>query len=449
MIWKNQTPSKKKKTILNYGFYFYRYSEKVLERREINDNKREMTTEQIRQELAAREVLIESKLNENGEKNDVTSSMVLNDAKLNNGDFKELAEAGSLKHTSKKTKCDDNSKIGNKNNKTNKNNYNINNNNNVESVSNNKPNTKEVVITNNVKNQIEEEMGSTKEPETKSKKKRRKKSLMKKKATLSVASAAAVIAASTPNRKNSMSSSGGSGSGSAGPSDVNDIDTDPNHQSSNATSASIDDLAKSELALSTNNSLNEQRDSHEVPGTPHIYDLHFFSDTEAANSPYASRPSTPIQSDSEFEISQRDNLVKNEKNSDKMSASTASWKWGELPTTPVKSDAEGSLNKDAKQAERNSTISTMLSFMKESIKLRKSTSEGIYLSDLMDTDSVDPEVMAKYFPTKNQSLQRMPDMDDRESGNGTSLPLSPSSIEGSVSKSLEFDFDPDGRLYDK
>lgn len=130
-----------------------------------------------------------------------------------------------------------------------------------------------------------------------------------------------------------------------------------------------------------------------------------------------------------------------------MSNSTASWKWGELPTTPVKSDVDNPLNNDGKQVDRNSTLSTMLSFMK-TMKMRKNTSEGVYLSDLMNTNGMDPDVVAMYFPPKNQSFGA--DADDRESGNGTSLPQSPSSMDGiTTSKRLEFDFEQDGKLYDK
>lgn len=141
--------------------------------------------------------------------------------------------------------------------------------------------------------------------------------------------------------------------------------------------------------------------------------------------------------------------MKIEKHSDKMSSSTASWKWGELPTTPAKTDVDNPLNKDAKQAERNSTLSTMLSFMKETMKLRKNTSEGVYLSDLVDTDGIDPDVVAMYFPPKNQAFGNLGDADDHESGNGTSLQHSPTSLDGGASKRLDFDFEHDGKLYDK
>lgn len=142
-------------------------------------------------------------------------------------------------------------------------------------------------------------------------------------------------------------------------------------------------------------------------------------------------------------------MVKNEKNSENMSNSTASWKWGELPTTPAKPDIDNPLNKDAKETDRNSTLSTMLSFMKETMKMRKNSSEGVYLSDLVDTDGLDPNVVAMYFPPKEQSQVASGDAEDRESGNGTSLPHSPSSMVDGPSKCLEFDFEQDGKLYDK
>lgn len=178
-----------------------------------------------------------------------------------------------------------------------------------------------------------------------------------------------------------------------------------------------------------------------------ICDIHFFSDTEIANSPCGSRPSTPIQSDSEFEISQRDNAMKNGSNLE--SSSTASWKWGELPTTPVKNDADISMNKEKRQTERNSTLSTMFSFMKETMKKRKNQPEGVYLSDLIDTENVDPELVAMYFPQKPETTAITADNEDHESENGPSFPLSPSSVFCKINACLEFDFEQDGKLFDK
>lgn len=132
--------------------------------------------------------------------------------------------------------------------------------------------------------------------------------------------------------------------------------------------------SKSSDPISTQNRLRE-------------LDIHFFSDTEVAGKSPSSRPSSPIQSDTEFEVSQR------EKNADVMTNS-ASWKWGELPT---KGDEikEGTTD-ESKQAQRNSMLSGMFSFMKQTKKMRKSVPEGVYLSDL-DAEGMDPEVGSSLF----------------------------------------------------
>lgn len=421
------------------------HSELFLESSILSQKNLEFTTEQIRQELAAREASVLASLETNSEADPPTnegdaqttvSTSAQNDVSPANVPASEVVENGV------DAECHE---------------------------------TKGVPV----KKPEEEAVTNTKEVETKSKKKRRKKSMMKKKSSLGNVTAALNAIGSagitnntttTSNRKSSLSSSGGSAS--AGLCDQNDADTESNQQSSNATSASIDDLAKSELAATANGTLNDSTGMPEPMENSRICDLHFFSDTEVATSPYGSRPSTPIQSDSEFEvrtrlrvgayvsnsklcllsrfqISQRDKLVKNEKNSENMSNSRASWQWGELPVTPAKTDVDNPLDKDAKQADRNSTLSTMLSFMKETMKMRKSSSEGVYLSDLVDTNGMDPDVVAMYFPPKNQSFAATTDADDHESGNGTSLPHSPSSMDGTALKRLEFDFEQDGKLYDK
>lgn len=61
-------------------------------------------------------------------------------------------------------------------------------------------------------------------------------------------------------------------------------------------------------------------------------DFLFFSDTElTANSAHNSRPSTPVQSDTEFEVSQR-------KDNDNDQPAGQSWAWGQLPVTPNHTD---------------------------------------------------------------------------------------------------------------
>lgn len=68
---------------------------------------------------------------------------------------------------------------------------------------------------------------------------------------------------------------------------------------------------------------------------------------------------------------------------------SASWKWGELPTKGDE-NKEGTTD-ESKQAQRNSMLSGMFSFMKQSKKMRKSVPEGVYLEDL-DAEGMDPEV---------------------------------------------------------
>lgn len=405
-------------------FCIHRYSEKVLNRRNASETKLEYTTEQIRQELAEKEALLKS--------NELKSDSNETEASQNTtSEATTIAEEPPHEHFDV-DKVQDTSIVQNDE---------------ISANTDQKSNTKDSSEPRAETNDEQQATAGTKEPtESKSKKKRRKKSMMKKKASLTTTSvsASSLNMNSSASRKNSSSSS--AGSASIIPSDQMDFDTDPNQPSSNATSLSIDDLAKSETAVTANDSFTEPNNVHqETMDTPRMCDFHFFSDTEVAASPYGSRPSTPIQSDSEFEISQR------EKNSDPMTSSTASWKWGEFPITPIKTDADSVGSKDAKQAERNSTLNTMLSFMKETMRMRKSTSDGgVYLSDLMNTEGLDPDVVAKYFPPpKNASDLNLNDGDDHESGNGTSLPHSPSSVENGVSKSIAFDFDHDGKLYEK
>lgn len=272
--------------------------------------------------------------------------------------------------------------------------------------------------------------------DSKSKKKRRKKSMMKKKAT---------------QRKSSSSSSIGSAH-----SDQNDPETDTISLSATTNetrSSSNEDSPKSELQPSAiggqpkeTTTIVAAAANAESHSRIHPLDIHFFSDTELTSTKSPSRPSTPIQSDSEIEISHRDSNVM---------TSSASWKWGELPTQGV--DSQEATTEDAKQAQRNSMLSNMFSFMKQTKKLRKtSNAEGVYLSEL-DMAGMDPEVAALYFPPINKkdtglnvgstAAQMMAagnnTEDDRESGNGTSLPHSPSSMEGL--KSLDSDYDDNGK----
>ncbi|PSN31896.1 hypothetical protein C0J52_21201 [Blattella germanica] len=95
-------------------------------------------------------------------------------------------------------------------------------------------------------------------------------------------------------------------------------------------------------------------------------------------------------------------------------------------------------------------LSGMFSFMKKTKRFRHNPeSEGIYLSDL-NVDELDPEVAALYFPTSYRQGGHSTSItsggvrdEDAESGNGTSLPQSPHSVEGAIGgpKSLDSDFE--------
>lgn len=222
----------------------------------------------------------------------------------------------------------------------------------------------------------------------------------------------------------------------------------------NETDANLSYTTTSKITDTTNSSdgsfLKEEKGSRVVSiektaqFTPNqIADFHFFSDTEVGMSPRESRPTTPIKSDSEFEMSQVWNNSDNDINS-------ASWKWGELPTPAHCRDGNG--NEEDKEARRHSMISTVFDFMRQSKKMRNKSQEGIYLSEL-EAEGLDPEVEALYFPP--MSSRNQISLEDRESGNGTSLPQSPSSIDSTAQAQISMDSDfeegklDDGKLCEK
>ncbi|XP_043284096.1 phosphatidate phosphatase LPIN3 isoform X2 [Venturia canescens] len=177
-------------------------------------------------------------------------------------------------------------------------------------------------------------------------------------------------------------------------------------------------------------------------------DFHFFSDTEVTKN-RDSRPSSPVQSDTEFEmrkIEQQGNELEDEKTHQQ------SWRWGELPSPPP--DSSHPMNASTTSVPPNDTeahrsmLSGMFSFMKKTSRVRHNPeSEGIYLSDL-NADELDPEVAALYFPSSHRGPTVVKegkgvDEEDTESGNGPSLPQSPNSVEGAIGgpKSLDSDFE--------
>ncbi|XP_049959449.1 phosphatidate phosphatase LPIN2 isoform X3 [Schistocerca serialis cubense] len=142
-------------------------------------------------------------------------------------------------------------------------------------------------------------------------------------------------------------------------------------------------------------------------------DFHFFSDTELTPgcSPQDSRPSSPVQSDTEYEVNRQSKGVSTEGclSQDEHGVMQQSWRWGELPSPPARS------------------LSTQSS--------RVMTKEK---PDLEPVSSSDEDVQKQ----QQEPQERQRD-DDAESGNGTSLPQSPNSVEGAVCgpKSLDSDFD--------
>lgn len=227
-----------------------------------------------------------------------------------------------------------------------------------------------------------------------SKKKRRKKSMIKKK---------------NSQRKNSSSSSAGSVNSDAN--NDNEI-TETSHDASPNTE---NDITKD---LPVDDILPAQEPRREL-------DVHFFSDGELGTD-HQSRPSTPIQSDTEFEVSQRENKGEN------VMTSSASWKWGEPVVTT--SEDHPDIANASDSSKRNSMLSGMLNFMKQK---RKSVPEGLYLSEL-DPETMDPEVAALYFPEVKE-VNKGKREDDRESGNGTSLPQSPTTSMELIKSDSDYD----------
>ncbi|XP_020293428.1 phosphatidate phosphatase LPIN3 isoform X2 [Pseudomyrmex gracilis] len=197
--------------------------------------------------------------------------------------------------------------------------------------------------------------------------------------------------------------------------------------------------------------------SQDIENRPET-DFHFFSDSEITKNK-DSRPSSPVQSDTEFEVRkiiQEGAEIEDDKNHQ-------SWRWGELPSLSVESTHtlhRNSLSSSATTNQPNnaqrSMLSGMFSFMKKTSRVRHNPeSEGIYLSDL-NADELDPEVAALYFPSSHRGPtvvkdKKTTDEEDTESGNGPSLPQSPNSVEGAIGgpKSLDSDFEePKHSIFD-
>lgn len=153
----------------------------------------------------------------------------------------------------------------------------------------------------------------------------------------------------------------------------------------------------------------------------HLSDIHFFSDGECTSNTQQPRSMSPVQSDTEFEISQRDKIDN--------TSNQVEWKWGEPVVKTDDIDDMKEVNN-----KRNSMLSGMLSFMKQK---RKSQTDGLYLADL---DLEDPEIAAVYFPSPNKfDDTKQTREEDRESGNGTSSPQSPSNSMEMIKANFEYE----------
>ncbi|XP_026842791.1 phosphatidate phosphatase LPIN3 isoform X5 [Drosophila persimilis] len=280
-------------------------------------------------------------------------------------------------------------------------------------------------------------------------KKRRKKTQMKKNAQ----------------RKNSSSSSVGSAAGGdvtttkEGVATVDNIDegdaTAPATAvaiiaaNNSANSSSNDELPSASLLTAHTGIDSAKDDEPKAIANPTAkqrldLDMYFFSDTEITgpSGGATNRPPSPFQSDSELETTIR---ARDQRQFDQ---TAANWNWGELPD---QAKTESINEADAQQVDRQSMLSNVFSFMKKANRLRKEVGNeagDIYLSDL--NESMDPEMAALYFPSsklKEGSTATILE-EDRESGNGTSLPHSPSSLEEGQ-KSMDSDFDENKQQRDK
>lgn len=253
----------------------------------------------------------------------------------------------------------------------------------------------------------------TKTEESKSKKKRRRKSIMKKKAIQRKCSS------SSSDIQSELTTTLQEDSSNDSSPKASEKSLSSSESKESETKGDALEVSTSEEQATPNQSLNDSVDPELQSNLPR-------SPIDTSLPTALSADGSPIQSDNEID----------------MMSKSASWKWGELPTHGEDSK-DTSIEFAAKQAQRNSMLSNMFGFMKQS---RSAQLEGVYLSDL-DTEGMDPEVAALYFPQTNKHEGPMrlttgnTTEDDRESGKGTSLPNSPSLMDGL--KALDSDYDED------
>ncbi|XP_067630489.1 phosphatidate phosphatase LPIN3 isoform X2 [Eurosta solidaginis] len=428
-------------------FSHRRHTDNVLERRNLAEKLKEYTTQKLRQEWAEHEEIFQFDAADR-EQEPITPSQAENKSQR-----KSIASATPIPVvTVLSAKSDDNATKETTA---------------TQSVTSHAVSAPIDIISNNNTSQKDESKGG--------KKKRRKKSQMKKKNAQRVSSSSSSIGSTAPGdagaNGNNMNGDEGDGISIS-----NNTHSSSNEEIANGKANTEQQQQSTVIVTSTpgdESPLSETCQTSPVMPSTRIPDLdiHFFSDTEVTPTGGASscigrggigRPSTPIQSDSELETSLREKDVDAE-----LMTNSASWKWGQLPTPELSEKVDGNGDQSA-QAQRNSMLSGMFNFMKKTNKIRKQATDGggVYLSEL-DAEGMDPEMAALYFPqpltlikppnvaatntqtpANNNNLLHSSVDDDRESGNGTSLPQSPSSMEGQKSVDSDYDeFKPQDQKY--
>ncbi|GAB6023126.1 hypothetical protein CHUAL_007210 [Chamberlinius hualienensis] len=185
-------------------------------------------------------------------------------------------------------------------------------------------------------------------------------------------------------------------------------------------------------------------------------------------SPSGSRPSTP-KSDTEYEMRKMELSVNSEDSQNQWS-----WTWGELPVPPQSSpqidrdapfsdDDSSSKAKQIKkdQADQRSMLGGVFKLMGMSRNTNNPNAapnvltedKGMTLDDLSSSD-LDPEIAALYLSTnskwssqskgKESAVVPVVKDEDTESGNGSSLPHSPHSVDGAIGGPQTTCVDSDG-----
>jgi phosphatidate phosphatase LPIN len=169
--------------------------------------------------------------------------------------------------------------------------------------------------------------------------------------------------------------------------------------------------------------------------------LQYYSEPEISpgSSPMGSRPGSPVSSDTEYETRGQRGSKEGKEASEQQS-----WEWGKLPssTTPQHKESKSNKAEEAAKKEVGDEAANKdksggwgFSYLFRGGQPKKKAGgedekPGVYLEDLKGDDE---EMMKIYLGSRHRSGgPRDLDNEDAESGNGTSLPMSPNSVEGSI-----------------